>query len=253
MGTRRREGASSDSRGGNQCPWGGRLRPPGDPPRPSLRRPPQFPASGLLQQRATSRAGPQAAARGAWGVSAGCKAAKAALAAPAVAGAEVPTRRQCRQKIAIEYLARGMLPPEAGTAMPFGGQPVLRPRPALTARRRRSHIRSECYRPANAAAAIPGPDSTFGAPGMARRQMAALASEREVSMAEHMVREAVGVFHDSASLQRAVDELLVHGFDRSFLSLMATGDTVERELGHRYRRVEEMADDPHAPHVAYVG
>jgi hypothetical protein len=72
-------------------------------------------------------------------------------------------------------------------------------------------------------------------------------------MAEHEVREAVGVLQDARSLQAAVDELLVNGFDRSFLSLMATAATVEQELGHRYRRVEEMADDPNAPHVAFVG
>ncbi len=72
-------------------------------------------------------------------------------------------------------------------------------------------------------------------------------------MAEQMVREAVGVFDDGASLQAAVDELMVNGVDRSFLSLMAAGETIERELGHRYRRVEEMADNPDAPHVAFVG
>ena len=72
-------------------------------------------------------------------------------------------------------------------------------------------------------------------------------------MAEHTVREAVGVFQDAASLQCAADELLLNGFDRSFLSLMATGAAVERELGPRYCRVEEMADDPSAPHVAFVG
>src|SRR5437764_10435102 len=72
-------------------------------------------------------------------------------------------------------------------------------------------------------------------------------------MAEHTVREAVSVFQDAASLQCAADELLLNGFDRSFLSLMATGAAVERELGPRYRRVEEMADNPNAPHVAFVG
>src|SRR5436309_1397458 len=51
----------------------------------------------------------------------------------------------------------------------------------------------------------------------------------------------------------APSRLMRRGCDRSTLSLMATGDTIERELGHRYRRVEEMADDPNAPHVAYIG
>ena len=72
-------------------------------------------------------------------------------------------------------------------------------------------------------------------------------------MAEKIVREAVGVFPDAGALQAAVDELLLNGFDRSYLSLMATSATVERELGQRFRRVEDLADDPNAPHVAYVG
>jgi hypothetical protein len=72
-------------------------------------------------------------------------------------------------------------------------------------------------------------------------------------MTEQMVREAVGVFHDARSMQAAVDELLLNGFDRSFISMMATGETVERELSERYRRAEDIADDPTAPHVAYVG
>lgn len=72
-------------------------------------------------------------------------------------------------------------------------------------------------------------------------------------MTDPMVREAVGVFHDPRALQAAVDELLVSGFDRSLLSLMATSRTVERSLGHLYQRVEEIADHPDAPHVAFVG
>lgn len=72
-------------------------------------------------------------------------------------------------------------------------------------------------------------------------------------MAGYTIREAVAVFSDDSPLQAAVGELLVHGFDRSYLSLMATGPTVERALGHAYRPVEEIADDPRAPHVAFIG
>lgn len=55
------------------------------------------------------------------------------------------------------------------------------------------------------------------------------------------VREAVAVFHDEASL-RAADELLMSGFDRSYLSLLGGHRAVERKLGHMFERVVE--DDP---------
>ena len=40
-------------------------------------------------------------------------------------------------------------------------------------------------------------------------------------MVDTAIREAVGVFHDEKSLQAAVDALLIVGFDRSDLSLLA--------------------------------
>jgi hypothetical protein len=72
-------------------------------------------------------------------------------------------------------------------------------------------------------------------------------------MAEQTVREAVGVFHDEASLQAAADELLIAGFDRSHLSLLAGDKTVEKELGHKYAKVAEIEDDPAVPYLAYIG
>jgi hypothetical protein len=45
------------------------------------------------------------------------------------------------------------------------------------------------------------------------------------------IREAVGVFHDPASLQEAIDELLSSGFDRAELSLLAGEHAVEEKLG----------------------
>src|SRR5262245_45186835 len=44
---------------------------------------------------------------------------------------------------------------------------------------------------------------------------------REAPMAEVKLREAVGVFHEEATLRAAVDALLIAGFDRSDLSLLA--------------------------------
>lgn len=66
------------------------------------------------------------------------------------------------------------------------------------------------------------------------------------------VREVVGIFHDPDRLQAAIDELLSSGFDRAELSLLAGEHAVEKRLGHRYRKVGELADDPVIPRSAYV-
>jgi hypothetical protein len=68
-----------------------------------------------------------------------------------------------------------------------------------------------------------------------------------------MVREAVGVFHDRESFQGAVEDLMSAGFDRSELSLLAGERAIEDKLGHAYRRVQELEDDPRVPRAAYVG
>jgi hypothetical protein len=66
------------------------------------------------------------------------------------------------------------------------------------------------------------------------------------------VREAVGVFHRSENLQRAIDELLSSGFHRAELSLLASEGVVEEELGRRYENVNALADNPAVPRSAYV-
>jgi len=66
-------------------------------------------------------------------------------------------------------------------------------------------------------------------------------------------REAVGVFHDEGALQDAVDELLISGFDRSSLSLLASERAVQQKLGHRYEKVTEIEDDLLVPRIAYIG
>ncbi len=72
-------------------------------------------------------------------------------------------------------------------------------------------------------------------------------------MAIQVVREAVGVFRDARSFETAADDLLMAGFDRSLLSLMASAETVERELGPLRGPAEESADDPLVPRSAFVG
>ena len=72
-------------------------------------------------------------------------------------------------------------------------------------------------------------------------------------MANETIREAVGVFHDERSLRSAVDELLISGFDRSALSLVAGHKAVENKLGHTYKSVAEIEDSVEVPCHAYMG
>jgi hypothetical protein len=65
------------------------------------------------------------------------------------------------------------------------------------------------------------------------------------------VTEAVAVFHDVSNLDAAVEELRAAGFGHDEISLLATEQAVNRKLGHRYERVEELEDDPAVPRVAY--
>jgi len=64
--------------------------------------------------------------------------------------------------------------------------------------------------------------------------------------------EAVGVFKTAEEFQAAADALLSSGFDRADLSLLASVHAVEEKLGHIYRRVETLEDDPKVPRTAYV-
>ena len=63
--------------------------------------------------------------------------------------------------------------------------------------------------------------------------------------------EAVGVFEDVGALDAAVKELKAKGFKQGQINLLASQETVEDKLGHRYERVEELEDDPQAPRQVY--
>jgi hypothetical protein len=66
------------------------------------------------------------------------------------------------------------------------------------------------------------------------------------------VREVAGVFQSREALEAAVDELLLAGFDRTDISLMADPETVHRKLGGIYKPAAELADDPRVPRRAYI-
>jgi len=66
------------------------------------------------------------------------------------------------------------------------------------------------------------------------------------------IREAVGVFDGPETLQAAIDDLMSSGFDRAELSLLAAEKTVDEKLGHKYRKIAELEDDPIVPRCCYV-
>lgn len=79
------------------------------------------------------------------------------------------------------------------------------------------------------------------------------ANERELRRpVPFAIREAVGIFRCSGNLQDAIDELLGSGFHRAELSLLASEGAVQAKLGHRYEKVNVLADDPTIPRSAYV-
>jgi hypothetical protein len=66
------------------------------------------------------------------------------------------------------------------------------------------------------------------------------------------IREAVGVFETPESLEATIDELQRSGFNRAALSLLAAETAVDAKLGHKYRKIAELEDDPIVPRCCYV-
>jgi len=74
----------------------------------------------------------------------------------------------------------------------------------------------------------------------------------EIDQTAELPREAVGIFHSREEFQGAIDKLLRSGFDRAELSLLASEAAVVEKLGHRYAKMDVLADDPDVPRAAYV-
>lgn len=64
--------------------------------------------------------------------------------------------------------------------------------------------------------------------------------------------EAVGVFDDFKSFQAAMYDLLIAGFSRYDISVLAAQETVDKHFGNAFWRSTELADDPEAPRTAFV-
>jgi hypothetical protein len=66
------------------------------------------------------------------------------------------------------------------------------------------------------------------------------------------VREVAGIFHSHEALNDAVQALLLAGFDRADIDLMAGLDAVRRRLGFVHVASEELADVPQVPRRPFV-
>jgi hypothetical protein len=65
------------------------------------------------------------------------------------------------------------------------------------------------------------------------------------------IKEAVAAFDTADALDAAVFALETHGFDRAAFSVLASEDAVKQKLGHRYRQVKELEDEPNAPRATF--
>jgi hypothetical protein len=67
------------------------------------------------------------------------------------------------------------------------------------------------------------------------------------------VREVTGIFHARPALDAAVSDLLLAGFDRADIDVVASVDEVYRRLGGAYVAPEELPDVPQAPRQPFIG
>jgi len=66
------------------------------------------------------------------------------------------------------------------------------------------------------------------------------------------MREAVGIFFDSLHLHQAVDDLESGGFGFADFGPLAGQYTVRQKLGEFYTEINESADRPEGPRLAFV-
>ncbi len=64
-------------------------------------------------------------------------------------------------------------------------------------------------------------------------------------------REVVAIFHDETAMERALAALQDLGIGPDAIDMLASCETVESKLGHRFKNVSELEEAP-VPRVAYV-
>ena len=66
------------------------------------------------------------------------------------------------------------------------------------------------------------------------------------------VREVAGIFHSRGELDAAVDALLLAGFDRADIDVLADLDEVKKRVGPVYVAAEELADIGRVPRRPFI-
>ena len=66
------------------------------------------------------------------------------------------------------------------------------------------------------------------------------------------VREVTGIFHSRHALDAAANELLLTGFDRSDIDVVASLEELPKRLGPVYVAAEELADVKEAPRRPFI-
>jgi hypothetical protein len=64
---------------------------------------------------------------------------------------------------------------------------------------------------------------------------------------QQSIREAVGVFHQYANLEHAIDELGISGFSRPQISVLGSEKAVEENFGEPSVKTRFLEDNPNAP------
>lgn len=74
----------------------------------------------------------------------------------------------------------------------------------------------------------------------------------KVATETYFSREAVGVFSDPGTLEAAIDELEVAGFDRAAISVLATSAKAKEHIDRFYRNVKGIEDRPDVSRPTFV-
>lgn len=64
--------------------------------------------------------------------------------------------------------------------------------------------------------------------------------------------EIVGVFDSDAKMQKAIDQLLISGFNHADVTLLASEETIEKTPDLAWHTSQHLEDDPETPRAAYV-
>src|SRR5258708_36540501 len=83
-------------------------------------------------------------------------------------------------------------------------------------------------------------------------RMNASATPPDTVLGRTRVREVTGVFHSRAALDVAAGELLLMGFDRADVDVVAGLDEIRKRLGAPYVASEELADVPRTPRRPFI-